>query len=645
MAAYLLVTIFLFSSTFSANAAPDQDAVPAVPLTQETITEFIDTFVYEQMAIYDIPGMLVAAVLGDEIVFSKGYGYADIASQKPMDPAASVFRAASLSKPLTATALLQLAEQGLLDLDGDINDYLVGMRVPDTYPQPISVGHLLTHTSGFDELSLAVRFNDPEKVAPLYEDVSSSLPPRVRPPGEIYSYSNYAYALAGYVVESVTGMPFEDYVEANIFKPLGMVNSSFKEPPPAGLAEKLVTMYSPSGQQQVELPRLYNNLRPSGSVYSTTDDIARFAIAQLNGGRYGSGSILSPESITLMQSPQFSPHPDLEGWGYGFGEFNKQGMTIIGHGGDFNGAHTLLFLIPTIEFGMVLHYNTNINAFYEKEPRSRAMETFIDTFLPEYSWSRPIVSQGEETKGRDISGYYQTTRYPHKSPGKYLMPNIFAQLHVTQGENGHVSIDMPMGMVEPTEWIPIGEDLFVRADRETYLSYQLNERGNVEYLFFNMGGAGTTAIERVNWYGIYWVILGFFGFSLLIFAAALVSGFFGLVRRKEKVQSTSNTRRAWGLALIISLLGLISSIFIGVMIVNVMATHNSPFLFLLPGISLVGWIIGFIALILLVLSLQMWRYSEGPLASRVLLTLASFAGLVFTWVLYYGNMLRFTTFR
>jgi CubicO group peptidase (beta-lactamase class C family) len=646
--AYLLVSIFLFSSTLSAYAASDPDAVPAVPLTKETIAEFVDTFAHEQMAIHDIPGMLVSAVLHDQIVFSKGYGYADIASQRPMDPDQSIFRAASLSKLFTAAALLQLSEQGLIDLHADINKYLVGMQIPDTYPQPISVGHLLTHTSGFDELSLAVRFDNSGEIKPLYEDVSSSMPPRVRPPGEILTYSNYGYSLAGYVLESVTGMMFEDYVDTHIFKPLGMASSSFQEPPPAGFTQSLVTMYTPGGDQQIELPRLYNNLRPSGSVYSTIEDLARFAAAQLNNGRHGDKTILRPESLALMQNPQFSHHPDLEGWGYGFMEFNNRGMSIIGHGGDFNGSHTILFLVPAADFGMVLHYNTNLNAAYENEPRAKAIDTFIDKFFPDLSLSRPPAGEFLVKEITNLSGYYQTTRYPQKSPGKYLMPNIFAQLIVTQDERGHVSISMPMGMVEPTEWIPYTHDLFVRADRETFLSYQLNERGKVEYLFYNMGGAGATTIERVNWYGIYWVIFGFIGFSLLVFVITLFNGlirmFVSLVRQRQNITPTLTSRRALGTALSISIFGLTCAVLIGVMTVHVLATHNSPLLFLLPVISLMGWLIGIASIILAVFTGQMWKSRESSFFNRLLLSLTPLAGLVFTWVLYYGNMLRFTTF-
>ncbi len=347
-----------------------------------------------------------------------------------------------------------------------------------------------------------------------------------------------------------------------------------------------------------------------------------------------------------MQSPQFTHHSDLEGWGYGFNEMNKHGLQVIGHAGDFNGGHTLLFMIPSAEFAMAIYYNGNTNTVYEQDPRNVIMEALIETFFPEHAFNRPVSVEAMPSKVTDITGYYQLTRYTQKTPGKFLMPNMFAQLIVTQNERGHAYINMPLGMVAPTEWIPYGEGLFVNAERETYLSYRLDDRGNIAYLFYNMGGAAATAIQRTQWYEIYWVILGFIAFSLIVFVMTLLGwltrAVILLVRRRKKELHTATFRYATFLSRVIGIIGLIFLALIGIMTVNVMATLNSPLLFLLPAISLGGWLMAIASVVLLALGLKTWRNREGSLASRLLLTLSPIAGLAFTWILYLGNMLNFT---
>jgi len=577
---------------------------------------------------------------------SKGYGYANIEEKSPMEPTSSVFRAASVSKLFTATALLKLAEKGLVDLNTDINEYLGEAKVPDTYSQPITLAHLLTHTAGFDERFLKVRFDDPQMVTGLYEDVIVGMSPRVRPPGEIVSYSNYGFALAGYIVEAVTGMKFEEYLEENIFKPLNMNHSTFYEPPYEHLQEDMVTMYSYSNNQHVSLAPAYHNQRPAGALYSNIEDLANFAMMHLNNGTYGDTTIITRETVEKMQASQFTHHPELEGRGYGFYEIKNQGgLRVIGHDGDLNGALTYLFLIPDTDFGMIVHFNTSVSTYIEDDPRILLLENFIERFYPDYSLNQSIGKESPKTTEiADISGYYRFTKYAQKSPGKLLSPMVLAQLIVSQDSDGRVSITMPLGMVEDTEWMPYRNDLFRKTDKDEFLAFQKDDKGKVEYLFLTNGGA--MALERVPWHERYWVIVGLLVFSLLVFAIMLavwgISAVIRLIKRKQKIKYSSNIKWARTLTRYISIAGIVIAIFLIMTTIHVMATLDSPLLFLLPVISLMGWILGVSSIVLLFLIVRFSKSREIKMRYSILYSLSAIAGLFFAWILYYGNLLWFT---
>ena len=157
------------------------------------------------------------------MLFTRGYGKADVKNDEPVVADETLFRIASTSKLFTATAVMQLVEQGKVDLDTDVNDYLKDVKVPDTYPgRPVTLRGLLTHTAGFEEHFTGSEARTAAEVVPLGKYLAEDMPARVRPPGEITSYSNYGMALAGHVVEEVSGESFDRYVKENIFNPLGM---------------------------------------------------------------------------------------------------------------------------------------------------------------------------------------------------------------------------------------------------------------------------------------------------------------------------------------------------------------------------------------------------------------------------------------
>jgi CubicO group peptidase (beta-lactamase class C family) len=174
------------------------------------------------MEAHHVPGAVFVMVKDGELFFARGYGYADLETRRPVDPETTLFRVASVSKLFTATAAMQLVEQGKLDLHADVNQYLEDFEIEEAFGEPVTLHHLLTHTGGFDDryLRSAVRIGTPIQPLGLY--LAERMPPRVTPPGRILSYSNHGIALVGHLVEAVTGSSFTEYVDAQVLGPLRM---------------------------------------------------------------------------------------------------------------------------------------------------------------------------------------------------------------------------------------------------------------------------------------------------------------------------------------------------------------------------------------------------------------------------------------
>lgn len=204
---------------------------PPSELTKADFETFLDALIPSQLRNRNIAGAVVSVVKDGQVLFQKGYGYADVEAKKPVLPDETLFRPGSISKLFTATAVMQLVEQGKLDLDHDVNDYL-DFAIPKTYSQPVTLRQLLTHTAGFEDTLKNLFVAHESDLKPLRTYLVNQMPARVFPPGKIPSYSNYGFTLAGYIVERVSGEKFERYIDNHILKPLRMTNSTFDQPLP-----------------------------------------------------------------------------------------------------------------------------------------------------------------------------------------------------------------------------------------------------------------------------------------------------------------------------------------------------------------------------------------------------------------------------
>jgi CubicO group peptidase (beta-lactamase class C family) len=319
-------------------AAPANLDDPAV------LESFADGVVEPLMKNNNSPSGTVAIMRHGELIFAKGYGYQDVEKQIPVDPFRTLFRPGSTSKLFTWVAVMQQVEQGKLDLDEDVNSYLKTFQIKDTFDEPITLRHILTHTPGFEDGALGyLIIDDPEKALPLREAMARYQPVRVNPPGAQTAYSNYATALAGLIVANVSGVEFNDYIQQNIFDPLGMRHSSFVEPLPEGLADNMAVSYTAEAGGFVEKPfEIITSFGPAGALSSTATDMVRFGQAILNGGELDGARILNKQTVDEMLKTQFTHDDRLEGMGLGFYAGDYEGVRVVGHGGDTRWFHSYL---------------------------------------------------------------------------------------------------------------------------------------------------------------------------------------------------------------------------------------------------------------------------------------------------------------
>lgn len=386
------------------------------------IEAFMDQEMKIQMQKFNIPNAAVAVVANGEVIFSHGYGYADREKEVPVNPEQTLFRMGSTSKLLTWTAVMQLVEQGKLDLEADINTYL-DFKMPDRlYAQsarepavaPITLTHLMTHTAGFEDYPDRIFRLDEQQMLPLADYVRTYMPQRAFPPGEVVAYSNYGTALAGYIVERAAGQLFEDYVEQHIFAPLGMEYSSFRQPLPERLQPHMARAYR-LAQGEYEEGRFEFVPGPAGGMSSSAADMSKFMLAYLPGENGQGGRILHEETIRSMRNQQFTQHPLLSGTAFGFMEGVFNGERTLFHGGSTMLFDTGLYLVPERNLGLFVSYSGGSYLAH-----LGLFQAFMDHYYPAPPADHPLPPEGTIERSRQYVGEYQQNRRSFTTSERFL---------------------------------------------------------------------------------------------------------------------------------------------------------------------------------------------------------------------------------
>ena len=375
---------------------------PAVAI-QEQLPDLnqLEKVVLEELKETNTPGATVAIVSGDRVIYTKAFGISNVETRAPMTPE-MLFRIGSTTKMFTALALVTLAEEGKLRLDEPIGKHVAGLNPKIA---ALTAHQLLTHTAGMiDE-------------APMYGDHDDSAMGRTirswkddqlfTEPGKIISYSNPGYWLAGFVSESISKKPFADHMSESLFKPLGMTSTTFR--PTMAMTYPLAQGHNAAGKSAPTVVRPFADNSaswPAGSMFTNVQDLSRFIIAFMNGGKLEGKQVLSPSVIAKLSAPRASiPSQPESKYGYGLMSGSYRGVRVLEHGGSRSGYGSVIKMVPDHRFAVIVLGNrtgVSLNKTAEK-----ALELMLPLKPKEAVGSNPELSMTPAEMANYIGQYGQ----------------------------------------------------------------------------------------------------------------------------------------------------------------------------------------------------------------------------------------------
>lgn len=606
--------------------------MPGAPVLDDTaaLGAFLDGVMKSQVEELHIASAAVAVVKDGRVLYAQGYGNANIANRTPIDPATSLFRIGSTSKLFTWTAVMQLVEQGKLNLDADVNTYLKSFKIPNTFAKPITLRNLMTHSAGFEDGAIGyLILNDSNRVLPIVVALKQHMPARVRPPGVLSSYSNYGAALAGLIVQEVSGVPFNDYIRRNILDPLDMHYATFQEPLPADLKPYGVTAYTRERGVYTPKPFEYvGGFRPAGSGSMSAIAMTHFMIAHLQNGQYGNARILRPQTAQLMHSAAFGNDPRLPEMALGFYEQRMNGLRVIGHEGDTQYFHTAMFLIPDKQVGIFMSYVGTGG-----EPvRPGTLQSFFDHYFPAPPPTIPPVPANFAQTAQKYTGDYRFARHSSTKIDKALVlasPPINVSVLPKTGR----LLITGLGK-DPAQFAPVGDSLFQQIEGQYRIGFTEDASGNVTRLAVDaLPFMGT---ERIPWYGMPSMWYTLLGVSAILFLTTLVTLYY---RRKDIKAMPKDPKRAMWLSVATAAWFFLTFIVLGVVLVSTLSSLGSQIPTSLKVALIMPLIFVLLTILLIVAAVQVWRRSYWGPGRRVHFTLITLAAVVVCLFFNQWNML------
>lgn len=561
-----------------------------------------------------VPGGVLAIVKDGRVIVAKGYGLADRDRNVPMDARTTRLPAASLSKVVSATAVMLLVQQGRIDLDRPVNDYLEGFAIPSRDGEPVRVRHLLTHTAGFDEEFVGLMV-PPGQQARLAQALATHQPPLIARPGTSLLYSNYGTSLAGHIVETVAGEPFGTHVARALFEPLGMRSSSFDLPPDR--TPNLATGYTGEPAVTPWRPPLIH-LVPAAGLTTTGEDMARFLLAHLEGGPPEARPILAAKTLETMHARQFSLDPRLGGVAYGFFEQFHNGVRALMHDGDWTGYSHRLVLVPEHRLGIFVSLNA-----WRAEARAEVVHRIVQAVLAPAPPPPPPAAV--EASAHDLSGTYWWNRYPHRGLLKWMGSKM---------ETPITAVDDRTLDVGGVRFLATAPDFFRRMDGDGAIVRAADGRVLLEMPIH----MGPLVLERIPWYGTGRVQQGL-RLPLIAICATCLIWPIGLVVRRVRSRPRPESGRAPARARLLATIAALSVVGSPLWFAHVtrrlmFETSIKTQLLLLvpPATALLGVAVAVCAIVA-------WRRRFWTVAGRLHYSVLAAAIVVYALVLGYWNLL------
>jgi CubicO group peptidase (beta-lactamase class C family) len=613
---------------------PTSADAASTALNSADAAAFLDQYFAQHMGALHVPGGVVAVVKDGEVVALKGYGYSNLEKKTPVDADHTVFRLASVSKVFTATAVLQLVQEGKLRLDENVNDhYLKLFQLEEPYPRAVTLQELLTHTAGFDDRTIGITAHSAAEEIPLGPYLARRLAARVMLPGDQYSYSNDGFSLAGYIVEAKSGEPFAQYIQNHIFAPLEMRNSSFVITPDLAANLAVGYDYDYRRKQFVSLPLDYPNIVPAVSLVSTASDMAHFMIAELQLGRYGTQRILTEDSARQMFARQFTNDPRLPGTAYAYWEEFPNGIRALRQDGDWMGAVSTIYLLPAENAGIFVALNTG-----NQQLINDLVRKFMDRFYPASAANaaEPASVAPSDPPAR-FAGSYRLNRYAHRTIEK--LGTLLREWEVFPAADGAITLLNPnIGL---STYVPAGPLLFRREGEKDEIAFHQNDRGQIDRLF-----VGRYVLEKLPWYERAMVQKALFAFFGFVFGCAVLAGLVAWIRKgrgtsaalvDKKDKAVARLRR-WTAGVAAANLFFLAGMFLAFLNKVAMAFGLPLYVWLLLCIPLITTAATLV--ILWQVSLA-WRNRAGTASSRAFYSLVAVAAVAFIPFLAYWNLLGF----
>ncbi|MEQ9452678.1 MAG: serine hydrolase domain-containing protein [Pseudomonadales bacterium] len=612
-----VLTALLLGTGLSATASTPRD-----------FESYLDGLVAAQFNDYQLAGMTLVLIHNGTTRLIKGYGLADLERGEAVDPHRHLFRPGSVSKLFTWTAVMQLVEQGRLDLDTDVSQYVDQFEIPNAFDTPLTLKHILTHAPGLEDGAAGYLFaDDPAELVPLADSLAAHIPTQVRAPGTDAAYSNWATALAGLIVANVAGKPFEQYVEDHILSPLGMGQATFDEPLPAHLRDDMATGYivdqgllKPLGFEYIK------NFGPAGALSASSSAMAEFMHAHLNQGSYNGAQILRPETVEQMHSRLFSHDERVSAMAHGFYETWRNGQRFIGHGGDTIAFHSEMLLDPTRGFGLFLSFNAPDGA----QARSAIINGIVDFFYPTTPpvWTFPPLD-GSATRVAEVSGSYRINRRSYTQlEGIVALLGDFSIVPASAN-----SIHLPVPDMGGT-FVEVEPYVFQKPGSEARLVFTQDDSGEISRAL--IASVPVMVADRV----------GFFAAAsnhFLVIGLALLASLFVVINsvrnRKLKLSGAARHGRWW--TTLAATMNLVFVVVWGVVLAGIDMNQvifdfppaGTGFALLFPLLSLLFTVMCVVYLV------PVWRAEQCGTWARVRYSYVTLVFVLFMAVLNYWNLI------
>ena len=504
-------------------------AVPALPaghaLEKTDVDAWLDGFMPYAIARGDIAGAVVVVVKDGQVLTQKGFGFSDVEKRKPVSPETTLFRPGSVSKLFTWTAVMQQVEQGKIDLDKPVNDYL-DFKLPARGGKQITMRNIMTHTTGFEETVRHLIHDNSGKVISLENYVKGDVPNQAFDAGSTPAYSNYATAVAGYVVSRVSGMTFDDYVDKNIFLPLGMKYASFRQPLPKNLVPFMSQGYKGASGKAEKFEIV--DPAPAGSLSASGADMGKFMIAHLNNG----AGLLKPETAKMMHDYRLDVIPGLHRMALGFYEQDINGHRAIAHGGDTSLFHSDLSLFIDDGVGLFVSVNSAGGQGAPRALRERLFDEFGNRYFPGKEVTSRVDPETSKKHVQELAGSYFNSR-GYRTKFLHIL-DLMSPIAIGPDADGKLSAPFVTNTGnKPRRWVEVEPYVWKDLDSEEKLAAKV-ENGEINRWSFDTVSP-FMMFDRVPWYkDPAWLLPSFFAALGLLFLGALSWPAGAIARKKFK---------------------------------------------------------------------------------------------------------------